>query len=59
MNINISSSSSVVALPLNKLPTTGILLRPGVAELELSALSILIPPITTISPSVIKSFVSI
>ena len=32
---------------------------PGVADFVLSALSIFIPPITTISPSVIKSLVSI
>ena len=44
---------------MNKFPTTGTLLKPGVAEPVLSALSILIPPITTISPSVINNFVSI
>ena len=44
---------------LNKFPTTGTLLTPGVILFESLSVSFLIPPITTISPSLTKSFVRI
>ena len=44
---------------LNKFPTTGTLLTPGVLLLVLFIVFFLIPPITTISPSLTKSFVRI
>ena len=46
-------------LPLNKFPTTGTSLIPGVFVLVLFFVFFLIPPITTISPSVISSLVLI
>ena len=46
-------------LPLNKFPTTGTSLIPGVFVLVLFLVFFLIPPITTISPSVTSNFVLI
>ena len=59
MKISSSMSSSDLVLPLNKLPTTGILLNPGVFVLLSDCFSSLIPPITTISPSLTNNFVMI
>ena len=50
---------SLLVLPLNKFPSTGTFPKPGVWLLVLKTLFFLIPPITTISPSAINSFVDI
>ena len=50
---------SLLVLPLNKFPRTGTFPKPGVWLLVLNTLFFLIPPITTISPSAIKSLVEI
>jgi len=57
MNINNSSKVSPFVVPLNKFPKTGTFPRPGICDLVLNTLFFLIPPITTMSPSAIKSFV--
>ena len=59
MKISNSFNSSVLFLLLNKFPTTGTLPNPGVFVLVLFMVFFLIPPITTISPSLTKSFVVI
>ena len=59
MKISNSFNSSVLFLLLNKFPTTGTLPNPGVFVLVLLMVFFLIPPITTISPSLTKSFVVI
>ena len=59
MKINNSFNSSVLFLPLNKLPSTGTLLNPGVLVRVSFMIFFLIPPITTISPSLTKSLVII
>ena len=59
MKINSSTSSSVLFLLLNKFPTTGTLLAPGVLLFSLFIVFFLIPPITTISPSLTSSLVRI
>ena len=59
MKINNSFNSSVLLLPLNKLPSTGTLLNPGVLVRVSFIVFFLIPPITTISPSLTKSLVII
>ena len=50
---------SCLFLLLNKLPKTGTLLTPGVPLLVSEMIFFLIPPITTISPSLTKSLVII
>ena len=59
MNIKSSTSSSVLFLLLNKFPTTGTLLAPGVLLFSLFIVFFLIPPMTTISPSLTNSLVKI
>ncbi len=44
---------------MNKFPTTGTFPNPGVFEFVLVSVLTFIPPITTISPSLTNSFVSI
>ena len=59
MNINNSSKLSPFSEPLNKFPKTGTFPRPGICPFLLNTLFFLIPPITTMSPSAIKSLVLI
>ena len=50
---------SAFEVPLNNFPTTGTLSAPGIPRLLSLTRFFLIPPITTMSPSAIKSFVFI
>ena len=50
---------SLLFFDLNRLPTTGTLLKPGVLVLVSACVLIFIPPITTTSPSLTNNFVVI